>query len=246
MILPFSNADPRSFSLLSPTYHPALQCSTSSFYGPICACAGVAPTHFATCTAPFSNPEQINLQIASSTVVVVSFVTFEETNGLPSSPPAVQLYSLHNGSSVTITGISHHYATSHAMHSQFCDQSSPDSIARCLQRNYTMSFVKLTGLVPREQYEYKVKSGKENAKWSERFTFRALYDSGTTRIAGEFVAVAHSFQGRKPHSHTPVAVALRYTLLLALFSSPAHPTTQHTTRTTRHTHTPPSCPGSLW
>ena len=128
--------------------------TTSSFYGPICACAGVTPPQFATCTAPLSYPEQINLQIASSTVVVVSFVTFEEQ--LPASPPTVQLVAP-NGSTVNLTGVAHLYTTSHAAHSQFCDESSPDSI-RCLRRNYTMSFVKLSGLTPRQRYE----SGLQN------------------------------------------------------------------------------------
>ena len=34
---------------------------------------------FATCTAPESYPEQINLQIAAPDTVVVSFITFEPT-----------------------------------------------------------------------------------------------------------------------------------------------------------------------
>ena len=37
------------------------------------------PMLFATCTAPESYPEQINLQIAAPDTVVVSFITFEPT-----------------------------------------------------------------------------------------------------------------------------------------------------------------------
>jgi hypothetical protein len=163
--------------------------STSSFYGPICACAPSAndardPSlvpRFATCTAPASYPEQINLQIAASDTVVVSFVTFE--SDLPAAPPTVQLRDA--GASVWPrgdTGVAHRYMTSHAAHSQFCDESSPSSI-HCLRRNYTMSFVRLSGLVPRRSYEYRVKSGSADALWSEPKTFRALYSSGPTRVA---------------------------------------------------------------
>jgi predicted phosphodiesterase len=160
--------------------HVVCNGTTSSFYGPICACAGpTAPFRFATCTAPVSYPEQINLQIASAEVVVVSFVTFEEQ--LPVAPPAVQLVAL-DDSNVTVTGVAHRYTTSHASHSQFCDESLPSSIL-CLQRNYTMSFVRLSGLSPRQRYEYRVKSGGENARWSEVHRFRALYSAGPTRIA---------------------------------------------------------------
>ena len=135
--------------------------STSSFYGPICACApgapGAAAPTFATCTASRSYPEQINLQIAAADTVVVSFVTFEEE--LPAEPPALQLRDAGETTwQAAHTGVAHRYTTSHAVNSQFCSESLPSSIL-CLRRNYTLSFVKLTGLKPRHSYEYRVKSG---------------------------------------------------------------------------------------
>ena len=160
--------------------------STSSFYGPICACAtqvseGDTTPHFATCTAPESYPEQINLQIAASDTIVVSFVTFEVE--LPSAPPVVQLRPLGVPDwTREISGVAHRYTTSHEENSQFCDKSSPSSIP-CLRRNYTMSFVRLTGLLERRVYEYRVKSGGSTDQWSEVKTFRTLYADGPTRLA---------------------------------------------------------------
>ena len=138
--------------------------STTSFYGPICACekknnSGDNTPHFATCTAPASYPEQINLQIAASDTIVASFVTFEEK--IPVAPPVVQLRAsgVQGGWPREITGVAHRYTTSHAEKSQFCDKSSPSSLP-CLRRHYTMSFVRLAGLLPRTVYEYRVKSGR--------------------------------------------------------------------------------------
>ena len=138
----------------------------SSFYGPICACAPtsvgdggstvpIALPHvrFATCTAPASYPEQVNLQIAASDTLVVSFVTFEATR--PTTPPTVQLRRAGaTGWPQGDTGVAHRYTTSHAPNSPFCSESLPSSI-HCLRRNYTMSFVRLTGLVSRHKYEYR-------------------------------------------------------------------------------------------
>ena len=162
--------------------------STSSFYGPICACApspsdapGALP-RFATCSAPASYPEQVNLQIAASTVVVASFVTFDRE--LPATPPAIQVRPSGGSAwpTAVVTGVAHRFTTSHARHSQFCDESMPASMP-CLQRNYTMSFVRLSGLVPRQRYEYRVRSGGNHAPWSDTKSFRMLYSDGPTRVA---------------------------------------------------------------
>ena len=191
--IPASSADEPQPGATSPTmcggpHLGELVCngSTSSFYGPICACAPVAGdapgvVRFATCTAPVSYPEQINLQIAASDVVVVSFVTFEPQ--LPTAPPVAQLRTVGSSSwSSDITGVAHRFTTSHAPHSQFCDESLPASIP-CLRRNYTLSFVRLSDLTPRHGYEYRVRSGGEGAAWSEPKVFRALYSNGPTRVA---------------------------------------------------------------
>jgi hypothetical protein len=169
--------------------------STSAFYGPVCVCAAAAddpphavaarpPPRFATCTAPTSYPEQINLQIAAADVVVISFVTFEAL--LPAAPPTAQLRAAGSSSWPTgppaHRGVAHRFTTSHAPHSQFCDESLPSSIP-CLRRNYTMSFIRLAGLIPRRAYEYRVRSGDVGAQWSAPKTFRALYGDGPTRVA---------------------------------------------------------------
>jgi hypothetical protein len=54
----------------------------AAFYGPICPCrtstsAASPAIEYHTCTAPLFVPEQINLQLANSTTVVVGFVTHE-------------------------------------------------------------------------------------------------------------------------------------------------------------------------
>ena len=60
----------------------------AAFYGPICPCRTTNSTtnsttnassavEFHTCTAPLFVPQQINLQLANATTVVVSFVTHE-------------------------------------------------------------------------------------------------------------------------------------------------------------------------
>ena len=131
--------------------------STSSFYGPICACAPAAadaPLTFATCTAPRNFPEQVNLQIAASHTVVVSFVTFEAAQ--PAASPTAQLREAGSSTlwpagaaAASHTGVAHRYTTSHQAASQFCSESLPSSI-HCLRRNYTMSFVRLSGLKPRQ------------------------------------------------------------------------------------------------
>ena len=55
----------------------------AAFYGPICPCrtnnstTNTSAVEFHTCTAPLFVPQQINLQLANATTVVVSFVTHE-------------------------------------------------------------------------------------------------------------------------------------------------------------------------
>lgn len=163
----------------------------SSFYGPICACAGTTPNAvvFGTCLAPKSTPEQINLQIASTDTVVVSFVTFEDT--LPSDPPQAYLSVVvtdgephQQGIAAQVqpvlhTGVAHWYVSSHAAESVPCAGSLSAAHPSCTARNYTLSFVKFANLAPRARYAYKVRSGTPNAPWSPTFQFRALYKAGS-------------------------------------------------------------------
>lgn len=137
----------------------------SSYSGPWCYCTksgrgllgGDAPDA-GLCLPPKATPEQINLQLAEPSTVVVSFVTYEDAFD-PSIPPVATL----NGT--TLTGVSHLYL------------DVPN------HRNYTMHFVRFADLMPRAQYTYKVKSGTASGAWSPSFSFRAPYASGTSRVA---------------------------------------------------------------
>ena len=90
------------------------------------------------CSSADGVPEQINIQLAGSNIVVVSFVTFQQS--LPSLPPQAVLTSA-DGADTPVTGVAHWYTTSH-----------PKEIAR----NYVMNFVKFANLTARATYSYKV------------------------------------------------------------------------------------------
>lgn len=132
-----------------------------SYSGPWCYCTnGTAGT----CVAPMATPEQINLQLAEPTVVVVSFVTYDLVP--PTAPPVALLEPRGDDTDATprrIEGVSHVY------------YDPPN------ERNYTMSFVRLSSLVPRAKYAYTVKSG--TGAWSASYDFRAPYAAGPTKVA---------------------------------------------------------------
>ena len=113
-------------------------------------------TGWAYCVSPKGVPEQINLQVASSSSVVISFVTFEET--APTSPPVAVV----NGTSYT--GVTHVH-------------KSPSG-----DRTYYMHFVLVKGLKAKTQYSYTVQSGGKHTVVSDAFTFRAPYQGGETKI----------------------------------------------------------------
>ena len=118
-----------------------------------------APTQqedWAYCVSPKGVPEQINLQVASSSSVVISFVTFEET--APTSPPVAVV----NGTSYT--GVTHVH-------------KAPSG-----DRTYYMHFVLVKGLKAKTQYSYTVQSGGKHTVVSDAFTFRAPYQGGETKI----------------------------------------------------------------
>jgi hypothetical protein len=179
--------------------HNVIVCNStnSSFYGPICVCKQPGPLVFGTCTAQQHIPEQINLQIASPDSVVVSFVTFDAS--LPATPPVALV------NNAVHTGVAHSYTTSHANDSLSCSGSASylpggslgPAHPRCNRRNYTLNFVKLSGLKPRESYSYKVRGGHPNAAWSSTFTFRAQDAKGPTRVAiyGDMGVCLHNNMG---------------------------------------------------
>ena len=79
----------------------------AAFYGPICPCRSSGhAVEFHTCTAPLFVPEQINLQLANSTTVVVSFVSHELSP--PTAEPLARLGLASGGPpTTTLSGVSH-------------------------------------------------------------------------------------------------------------------------------------------
>ena len=135
-----------------------------SFSGPWCYCKATGAA--GTCVAPKATPEQINLQLAEPSVLVVSFVTYDLA--APTAPPVAtlerrDLAETADAAPKQIEGVSHMYF-------------DPPN-----KRNYTMSFVRFSGLAPRAVYDYKVKSG--SGPWSATYTFRAPYAAGATKVA---------------------------------------------------------------
>jgi hypothetical protein len=168
----------------------------AAFYGPICPCRSSSATssavEFHTCTSPLFVPEQINLQLANSTTVVVSFVTHEQSP--PTAPPVARL-SLANGdgsSSPTLSGVSHWYQTSHVKGTRECTGPKPGAnfppppLKNCGVRNITMHFIRFPSLEPRQAYTYQVRSGGNTRPfaWSKPYTFRAPYGHGSAAKSG--------------------------------------------------------------
>ena len=127
---------------------------------PICFCKNSKGAYQGYCTPPMSVPEQINLQYAAADIVVAAFVTYEKS--LPKAPP-VASFGVEGGKPTQLTGISHWYTNG--------------------DRNYTLNFVKFSGLKPATRYTYKVKSGAAKGEWSDSFTFRSVRAAPETRIA---------------------------------------------------------------
>lgn len=143
-----------------------------SYEGPWCFCNNPEKGNPAMyCNPPKATPEQINLQVASPSVVVVGFVTYEDST--PTDPP-VAMFGPSEGSMTEVKGVSRHYAPPgrDGKPSQDGKYTFP----------YTMSYIRFE-VQPRATYSYKVKSGSSSAVWSETFTFRAPYTDGVTRVA---------------------------------------------------------------
>ena len=161
----------------------------AAFYGPICPCRNARHhpnrVQFVTCNAPLFVPEQINLQLANSSTVVVSFVTHELSP--PVSQPLARL-GLASGegpptTTTTLSGVSHWFVTSNANGSKACAQVT-GSARKCNVRNLTMHFIRFPSLKPRQAYTYQVRSGGGAGDWSRSYTFRAPYGHGSAAKSG--------------------------------------------------------------
>lgn len=144
----------------------AIDCP-GSYFGPVCPADVKGKTQLVTCVPQGSVPEQINLQVATDSTVVVGFVTFEAT--MPQEPPQAMLGPADQGEpSTNVTGVTHWFETFHVGQEQ---------------RNYSMHFVRFGELKPRAKMVYKVRSGAPGAPWSPVFTFRAPY--GPSAVTAE-------------------------------------------------------------
>ena len=180
-------------SLTQPVATTMTAMERAAFYGPICPCrngsAANSTIEYHTCTAPILVPEQINLQLANSTTVVVSFVTHELSP--PREPPRAYL-KLTSGTEppTTLFGVSHWYETSNTKGSKACIQVT-GSTRKCVARNLTMHFIRFPSLEPRQNYTYQVRSGGRHRHgdhhWSDPYTFRAPYGQGTDKSGGSNV-----------------------------------------------------------
>eukprot|EP00940_MAST-03C_sp_MAST-3C-sp2_P002901 g2901.t1 len=134
-----------------------------------CYCAHTNDASWAYCQSPSTPvPEQINLQHSGdSEIAVVSFVTFGEQFDEDQDPPIVVYRKENDKTEKNSTGITRVYV-------------DPGNEGR----TYYMHFCKMSDLMPRTKYTYRVRSG--GSDFSEEMTFTSLYtgdDNMPTRFA---------------------------------------------------------------
>jgi len=146
-----------------------------SYEGPWCFCKDPVPGENATqyCTPAKHVPEQINLQLAASGIVVVGFVTYEDVNA--TDPPVAEFGTV-GGDNTTISGLTHWYAP--PGRSNVTAPAAGDDGRYAFP--YSMHYVRFPKLEPGTMYSYKVKSGSADAEWSDTFTFRGPVLAGQT------------------------------------------------------------------
>jgi hypothetical protein len=148
-------------------------------------CVGETTGQLEMCTSGKGIPEQVNVQIASGSSVVLSFVTFEDKE--PTEPPIAKL-TAEGGHEMTVKGVTHKHVT------VGCTAGSipapkpkggappPPPIPQDC-RVYYMHFIQVKDMKPRLNYTYTVQSGAAGATVSKKFSFRAPYSEGVTKIA---------------------------------------------------------------
>ena len=142
-------------------------------------CKSPAPGQplWAQCTSPPKTVEQINLQLASPTSIVVSFVTFNDPDST-SNPPQVRYVTASADDDEawrTAHGVTHVYKLARTHESAGGKQDPAGAKA------YFLHFVRLSGLAERTEYSYSVRSG--GSSWSAAANFTSLYSGGETRLA---------------------------------------------------------------
>ena len=157
-------------------------------FGAFCYCKNASATPGSTlwahCQSPRLTPQQVNIQLAGTSSVVVSFVTFGDVDvhgtcsaGTPDCPPPVVAVWEAGGtppgpnfSGHTVSGNSTVYDTDAVPYNKAGrDAWSPEP-----ERRYSMHFVRLAGLKPGTTYEYRVRSDKDEtwSLWSGTYKFR--------------------------------------------------------------------------
>ena len=132
-------------------------------------------------------PEQINLQYGAPDTVVAAFVTYER-----SPPTEASMATLVEAGAASASADASAGASAAAQQltgvSHWLDFTPPGVVNHTPNttwpaRNYTMHFVKFTGLKPSTHYTYQVKSGAAEGVWSNSFTFRTARPAPETAIA---------------------------------------------------------------
>ena len=134
-----------------------------------CYCKGSGDASWDYCASPAAPvPEQINIQhTGTHSIAVVSFVTFSEPSLSQGSAPQVRWGSTNSSLDESAQGVTRVYIESGNQH-----------------RTYYLHFCKITGLRPRSNVYYQVRSA--GSDWSNVMSFRTLYygvgDGGVTKI----------------------------------------------------------------
>lgn len=129
------------------------------------------------CTPQINIPEQINLQYASPSAVVVGFVTYEVGN--VTTPPQARFRTATSSSNATykvVTGVTHQYSPPGRNSSDVLKNATNFALP------YMMHYITLP-ITPGVQYNYSVKSGSEQGLWSDEYSFRAPGGNVVTRLA---------------------------------------------------------------
>ena len=161
-------------------------------FGAFCYCAHRNATPgsslYGYCQSPRLSPEQLNIQLAGPTSVVLSFVTFGDITeyfNLTAPPTAEFWLSFPKGpqaKKTTVSGVSTAYDTNAVPD----NKAGRDSWKPQPERKYTMHFIRLSGLAPRTSYSYRVRSGNDlplsrSGIWSGKPSHHITYVLTTMR-----------------------------------------------------------------